>query len=86
MADKTHQERLDSECLERIMQLAGLQNDPNYTLDQEGMNFEAMKYIQLIRDPIKRRQAGQMFWDARADRIRRQRSANFIARLGKYNI
>jgi hypothetical protein len=85
MASKSQIDRLDDECFEHIMKLVGLQNAPNYTLDQEGMNTEFLKYYQLIRNPIKRRQAMQAYSDARANAIRRQRSDVFLSMLGKYN-
>jgi hypothetical protein len=85
MASKSQVDRLDDECFEKIMELAGLQNSPSYNLDQEGMTVEFSKYYQLIQNPIKRRQAMQMYSDARSDRIRRQRSDAFLAHLGKYN-
>src|SRR5262249_15220776 len=85
MADKSQIDRLDDECFEKIMNLVGLMNAPNYALDQEGMNTEFVKYYQLISNPIKRRQALQMYSDARNDAIRRQRSNAFLSHLGKYN-
>jgi len=85
MAIKSFIDRMNDEEAEKFAQLMGLQTDPNYAPDQEGMNYEILKYLDLIKDPIERRKAKDAFWGARNDKIRRQRAMAFLSLLGKYN-
>src|SRR5262249_5131412 len=87
---RSHYERLLADTLAMIEKLAVLQSRMRSTdgssMDNPGFSTDPRhRYVDAIRDPIKRAQAKQALWSTRTNEIMRQRAVDQLSRQGKFN-